>query len=258
MPRAYSARILSSKPVNRRSCLAKARIEVRLRRRGRGAALFSGNDAAKSRKHSSIGLVGLSTTYLEGAHGESPPAPARSPPGPAPSHPTYDFAEPGRAIIAAVIAVHRELGPGLLESAYQACLEYELLQRKVNFERQVMVPLNYRVIRIDCGYRLDFLVDERVVVEAKSVERLMPIHIAQLITYLKLTKSPVGLLLNFNVTSMRRAESVGLRTVHSSPTSLTSMWNRCRRQISTNLLANRSTAPRSPGESGSLISPTSL
>ena len=113
-------------------------------------------------------------------------------------------------ILAAAIAVHRELGPGLLESAYQACLEYELVQRKVNFHRQVVVPLNYRGIHIDCGYRLDFLVDQRVVVEVKSVERLMPIHVAQLITYLKLTKSPIGLLLNFNVTSMRQG---GIRRI---------------------------------------------
>jgi GxxExxY protein len=108
------------------------------------------------------------------------------------------------AIIGAAIQVHRELGPGLLESAYQACLAYELVQRNVRFTRQVPLPVTYRGIKIDCGYRLDFLVDDLVVVEIKSVEKLAPIHSAQLITYLKLMKCPVGLLLNFNVTAISR------------------------------------------------------
>jgi GxxExxY protein len=104
----------------------------------------------------------------------------------------------------AAIAVHRELGPGLLETAYQACLEYELLQRHMNFQRQVKVPIVYQGVYIDCGYKLDLLVEERVIVEVKSVDRLAPIHSAQMITYLRLRRCPTGLLLNFNVTSMRQ------------------------------------------------------
>jgi GxxExxY protein len=112
-------------------------------------------------------------------------------------------------IIRAAIAVHRALGPGLLESAYQACLEYELMQLGVSFRRQVQVPVYYQGKRIDCGYRLDLLVDDRVIVEVKAVEKLAPIHTAQMITYLKLTKCPVGLVMNFNVTSMR----LGIRRI---------------------------------------------
>ena len=118
-----------------------------------------------------------------------------------PNHPTTKITE---AVIGAAIDVHRELGPGLLESAYQACLEYELIQRHVTFSRQVPLPVTYRNVRVDCGYRLDFFVEDRVIVEVKSVERLAPIHAAQLITYLKLMRCPVGLLLNFNVTAMHR------------------------------------------------------
>jgi GxxExxY protein len=116
-------------------------------------------------------------------------------------------------IIGAAIQVHRELGPGLLESTYQECFAYELSQQHVRFSRQVPLPISYRDVRLDCGYRLDFLVDERVVVEIKSVERLAPIHSAQLITYLKLKRCPVGLLLNFNVTSLRQ----GIRRLTVAP-----------------------------------------
>ena len=98
-----------------------------------------------------------------------------------------------RAIIGAAIEVHRVLGPGLLESAYQACLEYELFQRDIKFARQVPVPIVYRTVKVECGYRLDFLIEGGVVVEIKSVERLAPIHSAQMITYLKLTGCRVGL-----------------------------------------------------------------
>jgi len=114
-------------------------------------------------------------------------------------------------IIGSAIAVHRALGPGLLESAYQMCLAYELAQRQVRFQRQVLVPLTYQGVRIDCGYRLDILVEDRVIVEVKSVERIAPIHVAQMITYLKLKGCPVGLLLNFNVTSMRQ----GIRRIEN-------------------------------------------
>ena len=126
------------------------------------------------------------------------------------------------AIIGAAIEVHRELGPGLLESAYQACLAYELVQRNVRFMRQVPLPVTYRDVKVDCGYRLDFLVDDLVVVEIKSVERLAPIHSAQLITYLKLMRCPVGLLLNFNVTAMRH----GIRRLENRHGSRTGNQNR--------------------------------
>jgi GxxExxY protein len=107
-------------------------------------------------------------------------------------------------IIGAAIAVHRHLGPGLLESAYQACLEYELSERRLAFARQVTVPIVYRDAYIDSGYRLDLLVDGAIIVEVKSVETLSSIHVAQILTYLKLGNCPVALLLNFNVTSMRQ------------------------------------------------------
>jgi GxxExxY protein len=102
-------------------------------------------------------------------------------------------------IIGAAIEVHRGLGPGLLESAYQECLSFELMNRRVAFERQRALPLIYKGVRLDCGYRLDFLVDRSVVVEIKSVAALEPIHDAQLLTYLKLGGWPIGLLINFNV-----------------------------------------------------------
>jgi GxxExxY protein len=107
------------------------------------------------------------------------------------------------SMIGAAITVHRELGPGLMESAYQACLEYELAQLHLQFASQVHVPIAYRDVFIDRGYRVDLLVERSVIVEVKSVEVLAPIHAAQLITYLKLTRCPVALLLNFNVAAMR-------------------------------------------------------
>ena len=108
------------------------------------------------------------------------------------------------AIIGAAIEVHRVLGPGLLESAYQACLEYELMRRDLKFSRQLPVPVMYRTVKVDCGYRLDFLVEDRVIVEVKCVEKLAPIHTAQIIAYLKLTGCEVGLLINFNETMLAR------------------------------------------------------
>lgn len=104
-----------------------------------------------------------------------------------------------RQIISACIEVHKTLGPGLLESAYETCLAYELEMRKVSFERQKSLPVIYKGVRIDCDYRIDLLVDELVVVELKSVEQLEPIHKAQVMTYLKLTGLWLGLLINFNV-----------------------------------------------------------
>ncbi|MCB8928020.1 MAG: GxxExxY protein [Ardenticatenaceae bacterium] len=106
-------------------------------------------------------------------------------------------------IIGAAIEVHKQLGPGLLESAYEECLAHEFTLRSIQFERQKPLPVVYKGIKLDCGYRLDFLVSESVIVELKAVEQLMPIHHAQTITYLKLTNCKLGLILNFNVRLMR-------------------------------------------------------
>jgi GxxExxY protein len=103
------------------------------------------------------------------------------------------------AIIGAAIEVHRHLGPGLLESAYQTCLARELDLRGIAFEQEKPLPLEYKGVKLDCGYRLDFLVEEAVVVELKTVEALQPIHEAQLLTYLRLGGCKIGLLINFNV-----------------------------------------------------------
>ena len=103
------------------------------------------------------------------------------------------------SIIGAAIEVHRALGPGLLESAYEACLTFELAQRGLQVERQRPLPVVYQEVKLDCGYRLDLLVAEAVIVEVKAVDRLMPIHQAQLLSYLKLSGCKVGLLINFNV-----------------------------------------------------------
>ncbi|MHB0988046.1 MAG: GxxExxY protein [Bellilinea sp.] len=102
-------------------------------------------------------------------------------------------------IIGAAIEVHRNLGPGLLETAYQECLARELTIRKVPFAKEKNLPVEYKGVHIDCGYRRDFLIDNQVIVELKAVEAVLPIHRAQLITYLKLTGCKVGLLINFNV-----------------------------------------------------------
>ncbi len=113
-------------------------------------------------------------------------------------------AELSGEIIAAAIAVHRELGPGLLESAYQVSMCRELTLRHVPFRSQLELPVEYKGVRLDCGYRIDLLVDDRVLVELKSVERILSVHEAQLITYLRLSRIHVGLLINFNVPVLRR------------------------------------------------------
>ena len=107
-------------------------------------------------------------------------------------------------IIGAAIDVHRALGPGLLESAYEACLAYELIQREMKVEQQKPLPLIYRDVQLDCGYRIDLLVDDAVIVEIKSVDSLAPIHQAQLLSYLKLSGCEVGLLINFNVKLLKQ------------------------------------------------------
>lgn len=106
-------------------------------------------------------------------------------------------------VIGAAIDVHRALGPGLLESAYEACLFRELLLRGVHADRQVPLPVSYRGARLDCGYRLDLVVEEAIIVEIKAVSHIKPIHTAQLLTYLRLRHLPLGLLFNFNVVVLR-------------------------------------------------------
>ena len=102
-------------------------------------------------------------------------------------------------VIGAAIEVHKILGPGLLESAYEECLCHELGLRAIRFERQKELPIEYKGITLDCGYRLDVVVENKLILELKAVDALEPIHEAQLLTYLKLTGIPLGLLINFNV-----------------------------------------------------------
>jgi GxxExxY protein len=102
-------------------------------------------------------------------------------------------------IIGAAIEVHRHLGPGLLESAYEECLCHELHLVGLSFERQVALPVLYKGLKLDCGYKIDLIVGQEVILELKSIERILPIHEAQLLTYLKIANKRVGLLINFNV-----------------------------------------------------------
>ena len=106
-------------------------------------------------------------------------------------------------IIGAAIEVHKKLGPGLLESAYEECLCCEMQLRGIEFKRQVPLSLNYKGIVLDCGYRLDLLVEDKVIVELKSIEGLEPIHEAQMLTYLKLRNAWLGLIINFNVIMLK-------------------------------------------------------
>ena len=115
-------------------------------------------------------------------------------------------------IIGAAIEVHKLLGPGLLESAYEECLAHELSFASISFERQVPLPVNYKSLQLDCGYRLDFLVEKTIVLELKAVETLQPIHEAQLLTYPRLGGWPIGLLINFNVHVLKK---VIKRMVHN-------------------------------------------
>lgn len=102
-------------------------------------------------------------------------------------------------VIGAAIQVHKTLGPGLLESAYEACLAFELADRGLNVIQQKALPVVYRDVHLDCGYRLDLLVEDSVIVEIKSVDAILPVHKAQLLSYLKLSGTKIGLLINFNV-----------------------------------------------------------
>ena len=117
--------------------------------------------------------------------------------------PTTDDNRISGIVVDAALAVHRTLGPGLLESVYEQCLVHELGSRDIRLRRQIALPVVYRDLRIDGGLRLDLLVEDRVVVELKAVERLLPIHEAQLLTYLKLSDRRLGLLVNFNAVTLK-------------------------------------------------------
>jgi GxxExxY protein len=104
-----------------------------------------------------------------------------------------------RRIIGAAIEVHRHLGPGLLESAYQSCLAFELRQLGLKVEEQKSLPVVYKQVKLDCGYRLDLVVEDEIIVEIKAIEKLLPIHEAQLLSYLRLANKRAGLLMNFHV-----------------------------------------------------------
>jgi GxxExxY protein len=116
------------------------------------------------------------------------------------------------AVIGAAIEVHRVLGPGLLESAYEECLAHELTLRCVPFERQKPLPVVYKGMKLECGYRVDFVVDGRVVVELKAVEALAPIHDAILLTYLQLSGCKIGLLINFHCVVLK--DGIRRRVLH--------------------------------------------
>jgi GxxExxY protein len=114
-----------------------------------------------------------------------------------------EFENITKEIIGAAIEVHKHLGPGLLESAYEECLVYELLQKGYKIERQKAVPVVYKEIVLDYGYRIDILVENKVLLELKSVEALAPVHEAQILTYMKFSEKKIGLLINFNVTVLK-------------------------------------------------------
>jgi GxxExxY protein len=106
-------------------------------------------------------------------------------------------------VIGAAIEVHRILGPGLLESAYEECLSHELSSVGLNVTRQVPVPVVYKKVKLDCGYRIDILVENRIVLELKSVDYVLPVHEAQILTYMRFAEKKTGLLINFNVTVLK-------------------------------------------------------
>ena len=111
--------------------------------------------------------------------------------------------ETSGVVVDAAFQVHQALGPGLLESVYEQCLQYELADRGLDVKRQVQVPLMYKGLQFDCGFRIDLLVNDQVVVELKAVEVVLPVHLAQILTYLKITGHRVGLLINFNQTKIK-------------------------------------------------------
>ncbi len=126
-------------------------------------------------------------------------------------------------VIGSAIEVHPTLGPGLLESAYEACLAYELAQRGFKVEQQKPLPLIYHTVKLDCGYRLDLLVESLVIVEVKAIDSLAPIHEAQLLSYLKLSGCKLGLLINFHVQLLKNGIRRVVNDFPDSPRSLRSL-----------------------------------
>ncbi len=114
-----------------------------------------------------------------------------------------DIEEVGRVVVDAAVKVHKALGPGLLESAYQACLAHELRKRGLRVECEVVLPVEYDSVRIDAGYRVDMIVEGVIIIENKTVEKILPVHEAQLLTYLKLRGCHLGFILNWNVALMK-------------------------------------------------------
>jgi GxxExxY protein len=114
-----------------------------------------------------------------------------------------EFDSLSKEIIGCAIEVHRLLGPGLLESSYETCLTYELTKKGLKVDRQKDVPVIYKEIRMECGYRLDLLVEQKIIIELKSIDSFAPVHEAQILTYMKFAKIKTGLLINFNVTALK-------------------------------------------------------
>lgn len=115
-----------------------------------------------------------------------------------------EFDDLSNRVLGCAIEVHRQLGPGLLESTYEQCLAYELNQTGILFKIQQPLPVAYKEIKLECGYRVDLFVDDRLIIELKSVEQLLKIHEAQLLTYMKLANVRIGLLINFNVHMLKK------------------------------------------------------
>ena len=116
---------------------------------------------------------------------------------------TYSENELAKMVFEAALKVHKALGPGLLESAYKECLFYELKKTGILIEKEKPLPLIYETVKLECGYRMDIVVENKLVIETKSVDRLNEIHLAQMITYLKLSKAKLGTLINFNVVLLK-------------------------------------------------------
>ena len=114
-----------------------------------------------------------------------------------------EFDSLSNKIIGCAIEVHKSLGPGLLESVYEECLSYELMQNNLSIERQKAVPVIFKEVKLDCGYRIDILVENKIILELKSIDAIHPIHEAQILTYMKFAEKKIGLLINFNVTKLK-------------------------------------------------------
>ena len=114
-----------------------------------------------------------------------------------------EFDQLSGQVIGCALQVHKILGPGMLESAYEECMTYELISNGLEVYRQKPVPIVYKQIKLECGYRLDILVNHKIIVELKSIEAIAPVHEAQILTYMRFSKINIGLLINFNVTSLK-------------------------------------------------------